>query len=102
MYQLHCDQWHELGAHLGLTEDQLEEAKKGPHPTADILLAAKVRDIDLRWVHIVEALLHVGEYGVAEKIYKEQGVCVCVCVCVCTGTCQHGSYMGALGRHWYL
>ena len=84
MYQIRFDQWYKLGSYLGLTKDQLEEAKKSPHPTGAVLLAAKVRNIDLTWGHIVEALLNVGDQKLAESIYNEQGECVC------TGTCQHG------------
>ena len=82
MYQLNADRWQELGDRLKLSEDQLEEAKKSPHPTAAVLLAAKVKSIDLTWGHIVVALLQVGEYKLAKSIYNEQGKCVCVCVCV--------------------
>ena len=89
MYQLHVDRWYQLGVQLRLTEDQLEEAKKSPHPTAAVLIAAKVRDIDLRWVHIVEALLLIGENELAEKIFKKQGKCVYVSVHACVY--QHSS-----------
>ena len=44
-----------LGTHLGLDEDQLEEVKKSPHPTASVLMAAKGKDINIQWMHIVEA-----------------------------------------------
>ena len=79
MYQLNVDRWHELGAYLKLSEDQLEEAKMSPEPTAAVLWAAKVKNIDLTWSHIVEALQQVGEYKMAESICNEQGECVCVC-----------------------
>ena len=73
MYQLNADRWQELGAHFGLAEDQLEEAKKSSNPTASVLLAAKVKDINLKWSNIVEALLRVGEYEVAKRIANEHG-----------------------------
>ena len=84
MYQLHAGRWQELGAYLELSENQLEEAKKSPHPTAAVLCAAKVKNIDLTWGHIFEALLQVEEYKLAESIYNEQSKCVCVCVCICS------------------
>ena len=71
--KLQVAQWRELGAHLGLSEDQLEDAEKSPQPTAAVLLAAKVRDINLRWNKIAESLLHVGEYDLAESICNKQG-----------------------------
>ena len=69
--KLQVDRWCELGAHLGLTEDQLEDAKKSSHPIAAVLLAAKARDINLKWNQIVKSLLCVGEYEVAESICNE-------------------------------
>ena len=82
MYQLHIDQWHQLGTQLRLTTDQLEEAKKNSNPTAAVLLAAKVTDIDLSWSHIIEALLRVGEYKLT----------------MCVGTSQQPRS----GQHWEI
>ena len=67
------DRWHELGAHLGLTEDQLKRAKKRPQPTASVLIDAKINNIDLMWNKIVESLLRIGEYELAESICNEYG-----------------------------
>ena len=82
MYQLHIDQWHQLGTQLRLTTDRLEEAKKSSNPTAAVLLAAKVTDIDLSWSHIIEALLRVGEYKLT----------------MCVGTSQQPRS----GQHWEI
>ena len=79
--ELQVAQWRELGAHLGLSEDQLEDANKSPQPTAAVLLAAKVRDIDLKWNKIAESLLRVGEYDAAEGVCKEHGKLALWCVC---------------------
>ena len=67
--KLQVAQWRELGAHLGLTKDQLEDAEKSPQPTAAVLLVAKVRDINLKWNQIAEFLLRVGEYDLADREY---------------------------------
>ena len=71
--KLQVAQWRELGAHLGLSEDQLEDAEKSPQPTAAVLLAAKVRDINLKWNQIAESLLRVGGYDLAESICNKYG-----------------------------
>ena len=78
--KLQVAQWRELGAHLGLSDDQLEDAEKSPQPTAAVLLAAKVRDINLRWNKIAESLLRVGEYDLAESICNKQGKLAPWCV----------------------
>ena len=56
-----------------MSEDHLESLKKNPQPTAATLLAAKVKNIDLKWKHIVESLLLVGEYEVANTVCSQQG-----------------------------
>ena len=78
--KLQVAQWRELGAHLGLSEDQLKDAEKSPQPTAAVLLAAKVRDINLRWNQIAESLLRVGEYDLAESICNKHGKLALWCV----------------------
>ena len=87
--ELHVAHWRELGAHLGLSEDQLEYAEKSQQPTAAVLLAAKVRDINLRWNQIAESLLRVGEYDLAESICNKQGKLPLWCVSsVSTSDCN--------------
>ena len=71
--ELKVDQWFKLGLQLGVTEDQLKNLKKRPQPTAATLLAAKVRNSDLNWKHVVESLVLVGEYKVAETVCRQQG-----------------------------
>ena len=71
--QLQLDQWYKLGVHFRLTNVQLEEMKKSSNPTAAVLLAAKVKDINLKWIQLLEAFLRVGEYKLAESICNEQG-----------------------------
>ena len=85
--------------YLRLSKDQLEKAKKSPNPTASVFMAAKGRDIDMQWGHVVEALLRVGEYELAKSICNEEGkfVSVCVGLCACVwggGVHQHPSPHG--------
>ena len=70
---LQVDRWYELGARFRITEDQLEEVKKSSHPTTAILIAAKVKNIDIKWYQIVEALIHIGMYKLAKIICEKQG-----------------------------
>ncbi len=71
--QLECDQWLQLGVHLGLGIDQLETIKKSQHPTAATLQAAKIKNIDIQWKDIVEALVSIEEYKLAESVCTQQG-----------------------------
>ncbi len=66
--QLECDQWFQLGVRLGLGNDQLETIKKSQHPTAATLQAAKIKNIDMQWKDIVEALVSIGEYTLAKSV----------------------------------
>ncbi len=67
--RLECGQWLQLGVCLGLGNDQLETIKKSQHPTAATLRAAKVKNIDLQWKDIVEALVSIGEYTSWQRVY---------------------------------
>ena len=71
--QLEYNQWFQLGIRLGLGKDQLEAIKKSQHPTAATLQAAKIKNIDMLWKDIVEALLSIGEYELAESVCTQQG-----------------------------
>ena len=71
--QLECDQWLQLGVCLGLGNDQMETIKKSQHPTAVTLQAAKINNIDMQWKDIVEALVSIGEYKLAESVCTQQG-----------------------------
>ena len=71
--QLECDQWFQLGVCLGLGNDQLETIKKSQHPTAATLQAAKIKNIEMQWKDIVEALVSIGEYKLAESVCTQQG-----------------------------
>ncbi len=70
--QLECDQWLQLGVHLGLGNDQLETIKKSQHPIAATLQAAKIKNIDMQWKDIVKALVTIGEYKLAESVVCTQ------------------------------
>ncbi len=71
--RLECDQWLQLGVRLGLDNDQLETIKKSQHPTAASLQAAKIKNIDMQWKDIVEALVNIREYTLAESVCTQQG-----------------------------
>ena len=71
--ELRIDQWFTLGLLLGVAEDQLDRLKRSSQPTAGTLVAAKVKNIDLNWKHVVESLLVIGEYEVAESVCSQQG-----------------------------
>ncbi len=71
--RLECDQWLRLGVRLGLGNDQLETIKKSQHPTATTLQAAKLKNIDMQWKDIVESLVSIGEYKLAESVCTQQG-----------------------------
>ena len=71
--QLECDQWLQLGVRFALGNDQLETIKKSQHPTAATLQAAKIKNIDMQWKDIVEALVSIGEYKLAESVCTQQG-----------------------------
>ncbi len=71
--QLECDQWLQLGVRLGLGNDQLDTIKKSQHPTTETLQAAKLKNIDMQWKDIVEALVSIDEYKLAESVCSQQG-----------------------------
>ncbi len=71
--QLECDQWFQLGVRLGLDNDQLETIKNSQHPTAATLQTAKIKNIDMQLKDIVEALVSIGEYKLAESVCTQQG-----------------------------
>ena len=71
--KLEVDQWFKLGLQLGLTSYELESLKYSTQPTSSTLIAAKVKNIDLNWKHVVKGLLLVGEYEVAEMVCSKHG-----------------------------
>ncbi len=71
--QLKYYRWRQLGVHLGLDNDQLNSIEKSQCPTAVTLQAAKVKNIDMQWKDIVEALLSIGEYQLTESVCTQQG-----------------------------
>ena len=71
--QLECHQWLQLGAHFGLDNHTLDSIKKSQHPKAETLQTAKIKNIDMQWKDIVEALVSIGEYKLAESVCAKQG-----------------------------
>ena len=71
--KLRVEQWFQFGFYFDLTGNQLKSLKNNDNPTADILVAAKVKNIDLKWVQIVQGLLNIGDYELAESVCIQQG-----------------------------
>ncbi len=70
--RLECDQWHQLGALLGLDNDTMDSINKSQNPSAEILQTAKIKNIDIQWKNIVEALKSIGKYKLAKSVYFKQ------------------------------
>ena len=66
-------QWEKLGSHFELMKDQIESIRRNESPSAATFIAAKVKNLELKWKNILEGLLSVGEYELAEHICIEQG-----------------------------
>ena len=75
--KLSVHQWVKLALHFGLSKDQIENIS--PNPPASTFIEAKVKQIDLNWQKIVEGLLTVGEYEVADRVCTEQGWLLQMC-----------------------
>ena len=43
------------------------------HSSTETFLKAKVKNEELKWKDILEALLSIGEYELAVRVYREQG-----------------------------
>ena len=61
--------WYELGLHFNIPKDQMEGIRKYRHPTTETFLAAKVRNMELRWKDIVKGLLRIGKYFICRHTY---------------------------------
>ena len=55
--------WYELGLHFKIPKDQLEGIRKRQHPITETFLAAKVKNMELRWKDVIDGLLSIGECG---------------------------------------
>ena len=73
--QLQVRQWVKLGTHLGLTltKDQIENTSRSGNPTAETFIAAKKKNIDMNIRDVLEGLLAIREYELAERVCTEQG-----------------------------
>ena len=54
--------WFKLGLHFNIPKHQMEGIRKHQHPTTKTLLAARVKNMELKWKDIVEGLLRIGKY----------------------------------------
>ena len=71
--QLQVRQWVKLGTHFGLTKDQIENFRSHGNPTAETFITAKKKNIDMNFRDVLEGLLAIGEYELAERVCTEQG-----------------------------
>ena len=67
------NKWHELGVHFHLSESQMVHIRSSEYPSTETFLAAKVKRMKLNWKDILEALLSIGEYEVADRVCSERG-----------------------------
>ena len=52
------------------------QTEKSRHPTTEIFLAAKIKNIELKWKDIIQALLKIEEYKVADDVCSDQGLLI--------------------------
>ena len=66
--------WRELGLHLGVPGQKLDEFKEKSDPLSDVIaywLRGNIRDRPVTWWHIVHTLKEVNEAAVAAMIEAE-------------------------------
>ena len=51
----------------------MERIRNSRYSSTETFLAAKVKNVDLKWKDIFEALLSIREYELAGRVYSEQG-----------------------------
>ena len=66
--KLQTERWYEVGLQLGLTENEMGHIRNSRYPTTEMFLAAKRKNVELRWSHIWQALLSVDERDLADSI----------------------------------
>ena len=71
--QLKVDPWVRLAVHTKLSKDKIETIRRSGNPTAKIFIAAKKENLDFKWKDVLEGLLAIGEYELAERVCTEQG-----------------------------
>ena len=59
--------WHDLSVPFHLSEEEMG------HSSTETFLKAKVKNEELKWKDILEALLSIEEYQLAVRVYREQG-----------------------------
>ena len=73
MSQLKVDPWVRLAVHTKLSKDKIETIRRNRNPTGKIFIAAKKENLDFKWKDVLEGLLAIGEYELAERVCTEQG-----------------------------
>ena len=75
--QLPIDDYKALGSCLGLSEDEMGHIRNAQYPSTETFIAAKVKNVELRWNDILRALLSIGKYELADQVCNERGWCWC-------------------------
>ena len=47
--------------------------RNSEYPSTETFLAAKVNNVELKWKDILEALLSIGEYQLADRVCSDRG-----------------------------
>ena len=47
--------------------------RNSPYPSTETFLAAKVNNMELKWKDILEALLSIAEYQLADRVCSDRG-----------------------------
>ena len=71
--ELRVDEWSKLGLHLGLTKYEVGSTYKHENPRAAMFLAAKKKKTELKWKHVIEGLIEIGEFKLAASVCIAQG-----------------------------
>ena len=47
--------------------------RKSEYPSTETFLAAKVNNMELKWKDVLEAILSIGEYQLADRVCRHRG-----------------------------
>ena len=65
--------WHEMGLQFHLSVVQMEHIRNSKYPSTETLLAAKVKNMELKWKDILKVFLSIKEFELAEHICRKRG-----------------------------
>ena len=66
-------EWHKLGLYFHLSEDQMGHIRKSEYPSTETFLTAKVNNMEVKWKDVLEAILSIGEYQLADRVCSDRG-----------------------------